>query len=151
MADVVLCTHPPLNPAVQRCCDIRNQLIERSRSMRSEDLPEVPTDPNDLAGIIRLHGQIMVLSGVLDQNLAYRSCMPELVGRRNIKNFIACVTHGLAIGAIDSEQARNMLYAARTASLATVKRIRKKKLADLPAAPSTNEPEISPNDIKSVE
>lgn len=52
---------------------------------------------------------------------AYRFLMPPLFGYENIRDFIACATHGMLIGAIEESQATKLLYAAQVA-LATVRR-----------------------------
>ncbi len=142
MAVVVLCTHPPLSAAVQRCCDARNLLIERDRNLTPEQLPDPPTDPKDIAGAIKFQSDTMILIDSLDQNLAYRAAMPEPRGRRNIKNFIACVTHGIAIGAINSDEARNMLSAARaaTANIARHKKPKDRKKPVLAVHPQDLQP-----------
>ena len=147
MAKVVFCTHPPLSPAVQRCCDARNQMIERDRNMPPDQVPDPPTDPKDIAGAIKFKSDTMILMDSLDQNIAYRSCMPEPIGRRNIKNFIACITHGLAIGAIKPNQARNMLYAARAATLAIKYKDREKK-KPVVSAPAPAEHEMYLETVK---
>lgn len=46
---------------------------------------------------------------------AYRDAMPPLSGYQCICDFIACVAHGLAIGAIEDATAGRLLYAARAA------------------------------------
>jgi hypothetical protein len=48
-------------------------------------------------------------------NKAYRDAMPPLSGYQSICDFIACVAHGLAIGAIEDATASRLLYAARAA------------------------------------
>ena len=45
----------------------------------------------------------------------YRKAMPRLSGYDNIRNFIACVAHGMLIGAIDSDDSTKLLYAAQVA------------------------------------
>jgi hypothetical protein len=131
----VLCTHPPLSPAVQRCCDARNQMIERDRNTRPEELPQLPEDyDTNLQSQFKFQTESMIFLHALDAELAYRTAMPEPVGRRNIKNFIACVTHGMCIGAIEPQEGKNLLYAARTATLAISKyKDRKKQPAKAPA------------------
>lgn len=53
---------------------------------------------------------------------AYRNAMPPLDGHDNIRNFIACVAHGVLIGAIDHKDSSKLLYAAQVAlSLLRVK------------------------------
>jgi hypothetical protein len=46
---------------------------------------------------------------------AYRNAMPPLSGYQSICDFIVCVAHGLAIGAIEDTTASRLLYAARVA------------------------------------
>ena len=46
---------------------------------------------------------------------AYRDAMPRLYGYENICNFIACVAHGILIGAIDKKNDTKLLYAAQVA------------------------------------
>ncbi|MGA3161422.1 MAG: hypothetical protein ABSC77_09410 [Terracidiphilus sp.] len=46
---------------------------------------------------------------------AYRNAMPRLSGYENICNFIACVAHGILIGAIDRKDSTKLLYAAQVA------------------------------------
>ena len=48
-------------------------------------------------------------------NDSYRMAMPPLVGFANIRDFIACVTHGVLIGAIQSKDSTKLLYAAQVA------------------------------------
>jgi hypothetical protein len=117
--NVVLCTHEPLSPAVQRCCDARNRMIERDRNMPEEETPQLPKDvATNPKALLMYQAETMIFLDALDPNLAYRTVMPEPIGRRNIKNFIACVVHGMAIQAITPEEGKNLLYAARTATLA---------------------------------
>ena len=54
----------------------------------------------------------------------YRLSLPPLTGSRNIQDFIACVTHGITIGAIDREDFTKLLYAAQVAQ--TARRIKNK-------------------------
>jgi hypothetical protein len=49
---------------------------------------------------------------------AYRQAIPALHGSRNIADFIACVGHGLVLGAIESNHASRLLYAAQVAHTA---------------------------------
>ncbi len=46
---------------------------------------------------------------------AYRNAMPLLVGPEGIRNFVACIAHGILIGAIEKEQSGPLLYAAQVA------------------------------------
>ena len=46
---------------------------------------------------------------------AYRRAMPQLLGGNNIRDFVACVAHGLLLGAITESQSSRLLYAAQVA------------------------------------
>ncbi len=46
---------------------------------------------------------------------AYRSALPPLSGADNIRDFIACVAHGMLIEAIDGSGGARLLYAAQVA------------------------------------
>ena len=46
---------------------------------------------------------------------AYRRAMPSLFGEENIRDFIACVAHGILLQAIPEKDAGKLLYAAQVA------------------------------------
>lgn len=46
---------------------------------------------------------------------AYRKAMPPLTGQENIRNFVACVAHGMMIDAIEGKDGTRLLYAAQVA------------------------------------
>lgn len=48
-------------------------------------------------------------------SVAYLQALPPLSGIENIRAFIACVAHGLAIGVIEGSRASRLLYAAQVA------------------------------------
>ena len=52
---------------------------------------------------------------------AYCNAMPILAGYENIRDFIACLAHGILIGAIPQSRSGQLLYAAQVA-LSTVHR-----------------------------
>jgi hypothetical protein len=54
----------------------------------------------------------------------YLLTMPPLTGSRNIRDFIACTTHGMVLGVLDSKEATKFLYAAQVAH--TTRRIKSK-------------------------
>ena len=60
-------------------------------------------------------------SGALIAGKAYRNAMPLLVDYENILSFIACVSHGILIGAIPKDKSGQLTYAAQVA-LSTVQR-----------------------------
>jgi broad specificity phosphatase PhoE len=85
------------NPAVARCYS------EWQRVYRAEkDKGEFWTDAAKAA------------------NRAYRKVMPSLSGQENIRNFVACVAHGMLLGAIEGKDGTKLLYAAQVA-LSTVR------------------------------
>jgi hypothetical protein len=85
-------TRIPQNPAIRRCC------LAEKRSRRDSSLK---------------HLGIVETTVYADQ--AYRKAMPELVGYENIREFIACVGHGMVIGCVTAFQAGKLLYAAQVA------------------------------------
>ena len=50
---------------------------------------------------------------------AFRRALPPLAGRENIRDFIACVAHGMLLKAIDSAEGARLLYAAQIAYTAS--------------------------------
>lgn len=50
---------------------------------------------------------------------AYRAAMPPLTTRESCNDFLACVTHGLLIGAICEKDSGKLLYAAQVARTAS--------------------------------
>jgi hypothetical protein len=62
---------------------------------------------------------------------AYRNAMPALSGHQAICDFIACVTHGMLIDAVQDKSATKLLYAAQVA-LSTVRQ--QPKSPEAPAA-----------------
>lgn len=46
---------------------------------------------------------------------AYLQALPRLSGTDNIRAFIACVAHGLAVGIVEGSRASRLLYAAQIA------------------------------------
>ena len=69
----------------------------------------------------------------------YRLAMPPLTGSRNVRDFIACTTHGLLLGALDVNEATRLLYAAQVAHTARLTKARIKKTVKRPVSPA-NEP-----------
>ncbi|HEY1903358.1 MAG TPA: hypothetical protein VGG56_13045 [Terracidiphilus sp.] len=80
------------NIAVQRCCAARDRSLEESLT-RKIDKYEA-----------RKHAQE-----------AYRDALPDLSGYENIRDFIACISHGLLSGDIHPIESTTFLYAAQVA------------------------------------
>lgn len=53
---------------------------------------------------------------------AYREAMPPLTGAGNIRDFIACVGHGMLLNVFKESEATKLLYAAQIAHAAENKR-----------------------------
>ncbi len=62
-------------------------------------------------------GNSVVVSRVAGHK-AFQKSLPSLTGRENIQNFIACVAHGMLIGAILPQDGTRLLYAAQVAMTA---------------------------------
>ena len=80
------------NPAVGQCCEARLRALNLARSKEK--------------------GQY---AADKDAALAYRNAMPPLAGAGNIRDFIACVAHGMLIDAIAGPDGARLLYAAQVA------------------------------------
>ncbi len=50
-----------------------------------------------------------------DAGEAYCNAMPMLAGSEGVRDFIACVAHGILIGAIHREKSSQLIYAAQVA------------------------------------
>ncbi len=75
--------------------------------------------------------------------LAYCSSVPKLCGADNVRDFIACVAHGMLMGVFSHSDGTKLLYAAQVAfgALPSPKRREKcrKKSQKHPAKPSPNQ------------
>jgi hypothetical protein len=80
------------NPAIVRCCDAWN------KTYRKKKVNKKPT-----------------VTAMLEANEAYRMAMPPLSDTQSTSDFIACVNHGMIIGAICDLQAKTLLGAAKAA------------------------------------
>jgi hypothetical protein len=78
------------NPAVAHCCEVWE-------STRRQALNA---------------GCNMVIARVAAHK-AFQKSLPPLTGLENIRNFIACVAHGMLVGAILSPDGARLLYAAQ--------------------------------------
>jgi hypothetical protein len=81
--------------------------------------------------------------------LAFREALPPLIGRNNIRNFIACVTYGVAIELISNHDSAQLLHAARAAASVLYQRTRQKAVkyaqenAEKPLKSGVSRPENS--------
>jgi hypothetical protein len=58
--------------------------------------------------------------------LGYCSLLPPVSGATNIRDFIACVTYGMAVGIIPAKEGTSLLYGAQVAHTALTKRPKKR-------------------------
>jgi len=80
------------NPAAARCCDARSRTIQACLAKGDSEV-----------------------AAYLDADDAYCRAMPPLSGIQNIRDFIACVAHGLIINVFLESTATKLLYAAQVA------------------------------------
>jgi hypothetical protein len=58
---------------------------------------------------------------------AYCGAMPSLTGEQNIRDFIACVAHGILLQAIEEKNGGKLLYAAQVAYASQGSRLQTRK------------------------
>lgn len=107
------CSHPPLSPTIQRCCEARNKAMAACKEAEIERLFQVEYNRN------RKRAEI---EAIVDKEKvqqagahAYTGNIPGLASRQDVLDFIACVAHGMTVGAIDPADGPKMLYAAQVA------------------------------------
>ena len=81
------------NPVVARCCSAWDQAYQHSRAQ----------------------GKGEIFAGI-DAAKAYRQNLPALDNSDVIRDFIACVTQGMLLGAIPGQDGARLLYAAQVAN-----------------------------------
>jgi hypothetical protein len=92
-------TAPALaNPSIARCCEAKTAAHRAAAAKRQSDY------------------QCAVAA-----REAYRKAMPPLTGPDNIRDFIACVAHGMLIGVLTTSDSTRLLYAAQVAGGMAVK------------------------------
>lgn len=108
------CTHPFLNPAVQRCCNARNLVLFGTLLP-----PEAHAAHNQnfaWKGLSEGYDAKQVSYRTAEEaGYAYRAAMPDPSTRQGIKDFIACVLHGMAVGAVSHNEGYGLLSGARVA------------------------------------
>jgi hypothetical protein len=85
------CVHPePRNPAVHRCCQARNRVLVDCKGLNI---------PGYEAAKLAVEG--------------YLAALPDLASIQDIKDYAACINHGIAISVIQSHEGNSMLGTAR--------------------------------------
>ena len=93
------------NPIVERCVSVWcKTIMAELTKLACREHPAAPSVRNAAA---REAG-----------TLAYCAAMPQLSNRQAVTDFIACVVHGIAIGAIPGSRGTQLLYGAQVASSA---------------------------------
>jgi len=100
--------HAPSTPkaALRRCCSAWQRAFDAFMDKCNGDNP------------------IDNIFAAKDASVAYCNAMPMLAGQDGVRDFLACVAHGILIGAIPKEKSGHLLAAARV-TLAAIQRERK--------------------------
>jgi hypothetical protein len=107
------CSHPPLSPAIQRCCDARNQVLAvLDTNPPTEENPAFNAADFIQAMLANTANKVSFLESAA---AAFCSSMPELNTRQGVRDYIACVLHGISIGVIDPAHGTKYLYGAQVA------------------------------------
>ena len=85
-------TPPARNAAVERCCAARDLARAQCRARNAEKYETFKQGAE-----------------------AYRNAFPDLSGYENIRDFVACISHGLLTGDISPVDSPQYLYAAQVA------------------------------------
>jgi hypothetical protein len=116
------CRHKPLAPAIQRCCDARNSALREINANQPPALEQL--DKNDPA-YSSLKYALKLLHEQYDADArerteaAYCFAMPDPSTRQGVKDFIACVLHGMTINVFSNNKASMLLTGARIALAGT--------------------------------
>ena len=115
------CLHAPLSPAIQRCCDARNRIFQDVAADKMRALGPIEPDVDRerlMADVLaRVGKDYLVQKGAA---AAYRFAMPDPSTRQGIKDYIACVLHGMTVDAVSKRDGAALLSGARIA-LASLK------------------------------
>jgi hypothetical protein len=136
------CVHEPLSPAVQRCCDARNRVFYHSMQVVQPDLDLAPLNSTQLTGILKEAGILYETQQVAAA--AYRYAMPDPSTRQGIKDYIACVLHGMTVAALSNYDGTTLLAGARIA-LAALRGRRPRRGVEKANTPGRTEIEPQPS------
>ena len=115
------CLHEPLSPTIQRCCDARNQiLLNAARALRQASADTPAMTPEKLTELLAKAAESYETRAAAAAAAAYRYAMPDPSTRQGIKDYIACVLHGMTVDAINHRDGARLLAGARIA-LASLK------------------------------
>jgi len=88
-----------------------------SNSTTSHENPAIERCMNAWNRVYRKHTETQKFDSVamMQAAKAYRGALPALDSQQNIRDFVACVAHGMLFGTIQEESASKLLYAAQVA------------------------------------
>lgn len=123
------------NPAVARCVEAYERAYRGWMKQLTEEAPNLneeisgegqdEDDENDDNIQAELEAAAKVASiGLKAAGEAYRTALPPLTGAVNIRNFVACVAHGMVLNVFQPSEGSKLLYAAQVAAFAESKRYR---------------------------
>ena len=108
------CLHEPLSPTIQRCCDARNQvLLNAARALRETSANIPAMTPEKLTELLAKAGESYEARNAAAA--AYRYAIPDPSTRQGVKDYIACVLHGMTVDAINHSDGARLLAGARIA------------------------------------
>lgn len=114
------CMSAHLSAAVGQCCDARNrvffQAVYQARQAAPTPQPSVANE-EELLRLVYAHSTYETDKRA---TIAYRHAMPDPSTRQGVKDYIACVVHGMTVGALSAGAGADLLSAAKIA-LAGVK------------------------------
>lgn len=113
------CDPAIVNPVIARCCGAMDRTFSKAYAehLRREGKSPKEGDDSSFAYIYALR----------EARKAYRAAMPALCGANNIRDFIACVAHGILLEIFERSDATKLLYAAQVASAIPAARSAKSK------------------------
>ena len=112
------------NPAIVCCRDaMERSCREAMKELKLMDEKGNPVEPTPSGTTAEQQRELEVQRAKAERAIknsykAYREALPPLHGSENIRDFIACVAHGMAIEVFDVREASKMLYAAQVAAAA---------------------------------
>jgi hypothetical protein len=97
--------NPEAIPPVARCCQAMQAAFRAIKSTYKQNGEESEAECQDRAAQAAQR--------------AYCQAMPHLSGCENIRNFIACVAHGMLLDVFTGPESTRLLYAAQIANTAS--------------------------------
>jgi hypothetical protein len=118
------CRHKPLTPALQRCCDARNAILRELNANQPTHPDQLSFDKSEPTWSAQKHALKLLYEQYNADarertEAAYCFAMPDPSTRQGVKDFIACVLHGMTINVFSNNKASMLLTGARIALAGT--------------------------------